>query len=81
MINAAVYKPLLKEPEWSPGYELSMATNHLGHLLACLLLEDLKASPAGDKRFDHLGTVTANSKELAQDPNPGASGSGRSLRL
>jgi len=66
VINAAVYKPLLKEPEWSAqGYELSMATNHLGHfLLARLLLEDLKASPAGDKRLITLGTVTANSKEL-----------------
>ena len=66
VINAAVYKPLLKEPEWSAqGYELSMATNHLGHfLLARLLLEDLKASPASDKRLITLGTVTANSKEL-----------------
>ena len=66
VINAAVYKPLLKEPEWSAqGYELSMATNHLGHfLLARLLLDDLKASPAADKRLITLGTVTANSKEL-----------------
>ena len=66
VINAAVYKPLLKEPEWSAqGYELSMATNHLGHfLLARLLLEDLKASPSSDKRLITLGTVTANSKEL-----------------
>ena len=66
VINAAVYKPLLKEPERSAqGYELSMATNHLGHfLLARLLLEDLQASPHQDKRLITLGTVTANSKEL-----------------
>jgi protochlorophyllide reductase len=64
--NAAVYFPLLKEPLRNPdGYELSVATNHLGHFLLCnLLLEDLKKSPAADKRLIILGTVTANSKEL-----------------
>jgi protochlorophyllide reductase len=64
--NAAVYLPLLKEPMRSPeGYELSVATNHFGHFLLCnLLLEDLKASSAADKRLIILGTVTANSKEL-----------------
>jgi protochlorophyllide reductase len=64
--NAAVYLPLLKEPMRSPeGYELSVATNHFGHFLLCnLLLEDLKASSAPDKRLIILGTVTANSKEL-----------------
>lgn len=64
--NAAVYLPLLKEPEYSEdGYELSVATNHLGHFLLCnLLLEDLKNSPADDKRLIILGTVTANRKEL-----------------
>ena len=32
--NAAVYLPLLKEPARSPeGYEISVATNHLGHFL------------------------------------------------
>jgi protochlorophyllide reductase len=64
--NAAVYMPLLKEPLRSPeGYELSVATNHLGHFLLCnLLLGDLKDSPAADKRLVILGTVTANSKEL-----------------
>jgi protochlorophyllide reductase len=64
--NAAVYLPLLKEPMRSPeGYELSVATNHFGHFLLCnLLLEDLKASSALDKRLIILGTVTANSKEL-----------------
>jgi protochlorophyllide reductase len=64
--NAAVYLPLLKSPMRSPeGYELSVATNHFGHFLLCnLLLEDLKASSAPDKRLIILGTVTANSKEL-----------------
>jgi protochlorophyllide reductase len=64
--NAAVYYPLLKEPMRSEdGYELSVATNHLGHFLLCnLLLDDLKNSPAADKRMVILGTVTANPKEL-----------------
>ena len=52
VINAAVYKPRLKQPEWSPqGYEISMATNHLGHfLLIQLLLEDLKRSTHPSRR-------------------------------
>lgn len=64
--NAAVYLPLLKEPQRSPeGYEISVATNHFGHFLLCnLMLDDLKQSPASDKRLVILGTVTANSKEL-----------------
>lgn len=64
--NAAVYLPLEKEPLRSAdGYELSVATNHLGHfLLSNLMLDDLKASPAEDKRLVILGTVTANPKEL-----------------
>ncbi len=64
--NAAVYLPLLKEPLRSvDGYELSVATNHLGHFLLCnLMLEDLKNSPSADKRLVILGTVTANPKEL-----------------
>jgi protochlorophyllide reductase len=64
--NAAVYLPLLKAPMRSPeGYELSVATNHLGHFLLCnLLLEDLQKSAAPDRRLIILGTVTANSKEL-----------------
>jgi protochlorophyllide reductase len=66
VINAAVYKPRLKQPERSPqGYEISMATNHLGHfLLIQLLLEDLKRSAHPSRRVVILGTVTANSKEL-----------------
>ncbi|MBF2067378.1 MAG: protochlorophyllide reductase [Calothrix sp. C42_A2020_038] len=64
--NAAVYMPLLKEPMYSPdGYELSVATNHLGHFLLCnLMLEDLKNSGAKEPKLVILGTVTANSKEL-----------------
>ncbi len=62
--NAAVYLPLLKEPLRSAdGYELSVATNHLGHFLLCnLLLDELKKSP--NPRLIILGTVTANPKEL-----------------
>jgi protochlorophyllide reductase len=49
--NAAVYLPLTTEPEWSAdGYELAVATNHLGHfLLANLLLEDLQKSKNPNK--------------------------------
>lgn len=64
--NAAVYMPRLKQPERSPqGYEISMATNHLGHfLLIQMLMESLKASSHPSRRVVILGTVTANSKEL-----------------
>lgn len=64
--NAAVYMPLLKEPMYSPdGYELSVATNHLGHFLLCnLLLPDLKNAKTEEPRLVILGTVTANPKEL-----------------
>jgi protochlorophyllide reductase len=64
--NAAVYLPLEKEPQRSQeGYELSVATNHLGHFLLCnLMLSDLKNSPAPEKRLVILGTVTANPKEI-----------------
>ena len=70
--NGAVYMPTLKAPLFSPqGYELSMATNHLGHfLLIQLLLDKLagdgtgKGSGGVQKRLVVLGTVTANSKEL-----------------
>ncbi|WP_416670904.1 protochlorophyllide reductase [Egbenema bharatensis] len=64
--NAAIYKPLLKQPERSPeGYELTMTTNHLGHFLLCnLMMDDLKRSPAPEKRVVILGTVTHNPDEL-----------------
>jgi protochlorophyllide reductase len=66
VINAAVYLPRLKHPERSPqGYEISMATNHLGHfLLIQLLLPDMERSSHPSRRLVILGTVTANSKEL-----------------
>ena len=64
--NAAVYLPLLKEPLTSAdGYELTVATNHLGHFLLCrLMIEDLQKSAATEPRLIILGTVTANPKEL-----------------
>ncbi len=66
LCNAAIYMPLLKQPLRSPeGFELSMATNHLGHfLLANLMLEDLKRSNSNDPRLVILGTVTHNPDEL-----------------
>ena len=66
VINAAVYKPRLKSPERSEdGYEISVATNHLGHFLLCnLLLEDMKKAAHPEPRLVTLGTVTANPKEL-----------------
>jgi len=64
--NAAIYMPLIKEPLRSPeGYELTVATNHLGHFLLCnLLLEDLKNSLFQERRLVILGTVTHNPDEL-----------------
>jgi protochlorophyllide reductase len=62
--NAAVYLPRLASPMRSPqGYEISVATNYLGHfLLANLLLPDLEQGAT--KRLVTLGTVTANSEEF-----------------
>lgn len=62
--NAAVYLPLAKEPVRSAdGFEICVATNHLGHFLLCnLMLEDLQKATA--PRLIILGTVTANRKEL-----------------
>lgn len=64
--NAAVYLPLAKEPVRSEdGYEVCVATNHLGHFLLCnLMLADLQHSSVEHKRLIILGTVTANPKEL-----------------
>ncbi len=64
--NAAIYMPLIKEPLRSvDGYELTVATNHLGHFLLCnLMLEDLKHSGSPDPRLVILGTVTHNPDEL-----------------
>jgi protochlorophyllide reductase len=62
--NAAVYRPRLTEPARSlEGYELSVATNHLGHfLLSRLLLAKLQQAKA--PRLITLGTVTANAEEF-----------------
>jgi len=64
--NAAVYLPLLKAPARSPeGYEISVATNHLGHfLLSRLLLPSLQPLEGRAPRLVTLGTVTANSEEF-----------------
>ena len=64
--NAAVYLPLLKEPQRSPeGYEISVATNHFGHfLLSHLLLPHLMPLNGVAPRLITLGTVTANSEEF-----------------
>ncbi len=64
--NAAVYLPLLKQPGRSPeGYEISVATNHLGHFLLCgLLLDRLRGATRQPARLITLGTVTANSEEF-----------------
>ncbi len=64
ILNAATYLPLLKDPMRSPeGYEISVATNYLGHfLLANLMLDDLQKAAA--PRLVTLGTVTANAVEL-----------------
>lgn len=66
VLNAAVYMPRLEAPMRSPeGFELSVATNHLGHfLLARLLLPDLQRSTWPSRRLVALGTVTANSEEF-----------------
>jgi protochlorophyllide reductase len=66
VLNAAVYQPRLEAPQYSPdGYEISVATNHLGHfLLAHLLLPDLKRSGPPVPRLITLGTVTANLAEF-----------------
>jgi len=64
--NAAVYLPRLEMPARSPeGYEISVATNHLGHfLLSRLLLGDLEQARDPAPRLVTLGTVTANSEEF-----------------
>ena len=62
--NAAVYLPRLEAPQRSPeGYQISVATHHLGHfLLSRLLLDDLRHDAKAS--LVTLGTVTANSEEF-----------------
>lgn len=61
MCNAAVYLPTAKEPTFTAdGFELSVATNHLGHfLLTNLLLEDIQNAPQDSlKRVIIVGSIT-----------------------
>ena len=70
VINAAVYKPRLKQPERSPqGYEISMATNHLGHFqLTARLWPLLKA--AGGARLVSVSSIGHRLNGLSiDDPN------------
>jgi protochlorophyllide reductase len=72
--NAASYQPRLKEPARSPeGFELSVATNHLGHFLLSRLLMKSLLQTQTQEQINHpefraklitLGTVTANSEEF-----------------
>jgi len=66
-LQCAVYLPQLKQPMRSrEGYEISVATNHLGHfLLANLMLDDLRRSRAASRRLITVGTITANTAEFA----------------
>lgn len=60
--NAAVYQPTAKTPTFSAdGFEISVATNHLGHfLLSRLLLEELNKSDYPSKRLIIVGSITGN---------------------
>lgn len=60
MSNPPLPSLAAKEPRFTAdGYELSVGTNHLGHfLLSNLLLEDLKDSPADNKRLIIVGSIT-----------------------
>ncbi|EIE24915.1 Protochlorophyllide reductase, chloroplastic [Coccomyxa subellipsoidea C-169] len=73
--NAAVYLPTAKEPTFTAdGFELSVATNHLGHfLLTNLLLEDIQSAPADSlKRVIIVGSITGNTNTLAGNVPPKA---------
>jgi len=66
-LGSLVYLPQLKPPmRWREGYEIRVATNHLGRfLLANLMLDDLRQSRAASRRSITLGTITANTAESA----------------
>jgi protochlorophyllide reductase len=64
--NAAVYRPTDPEPAFSAdGFELSMASNHLGHFLLCnLVIEDMAKNKAKDARVIIVGSITGNSNTV-----------------
>ena len=74
--NAAVYNPRERRPLRSKqGFELSMATNHLGHFLIIQMLintltktnkiiDGIEFSPLIKSKIIILGSVTANISEL-----------------
>jgi protochlorophyllide reductase len=66
--NAAVYQPQSKEAKRSAqGYEISVATNHLGHfLLSRLLLGALQKSTQPQPRLITLGSVTVKAEEFIE---------------
>ncbi|KAL2613054.1 hypothetical protein R1flu_024746 [Riccia fluitans] len=72
--NAAVYFPTDKEPKFSAeGFELSVATNHMGHfLLARLLLEDIEKAEDSLRRMIIVGSITGNSNTVAGNVPPKA---------
>ncbi len=55
-----MYLPTAEEPTMTAdGFELSVATNHLGHFLLCnLMLEDLKSAPNGAPKMVIVGSIT-----------------------
>ena len=70
--NAAIYMPLEKKIRRnSDGYELTVATNHLGHfLLINLMIDELKKS--NRPRCIVLGSVTHNPNEIGGKVPPRA---------
>jgi NAD(P)-dependent dehydrogenase (short-subunit alcohol dehydrogenase family) len=70
--NGAVYQPTAEEPTYTAdGYELAVATNHLGHFLLCNLLLD-KVAASDTKRMIIVGSVTGNTNTLAGNIPPKA---------
>jgi len=75
--NGAIYLPTAEAPTYNAdGWEISVATNHLGHFLLCNLLlpklsEGAKANP-GSKRMVIVGSVTGNTNTMAGNIPPKA---------
>lgn len=71
--NAAVYLPTAKEPTFNAdGYEISVATNHLGHFLLCNLMLEKLAQSKNNPRMIIVGSVTGNTNTLAGNIPPKA---------